>query len=92
MIREAIAAGTSQYGMQTFDQSLFQLLQQRLITTEEALHNASNPDEFKMRVQGIYSADDTLDHITTPSVSQQTSGKVVPPSLTMEPDSIFVKH
>ncbi len=32
MIREAIAAGTSQYGMQTFDQSLFQLLQQRLIT------------------------------------------------------------
>src|SRR5918995_936724 len=73
MIREAIAAGTSQYGMQTFDQSLFQLLQQRLITTEEALHNATNPDEFKMRVQGIYSADDTLDHITTPSVSQQPS-------------------
>ena len=68
MIREAIAAGTSQYGMQTFDQSLFQLLQSRLITQEEALHNASNPDEFKMRVQGIYSADDTLAHMTTPSV------------------------
>jgi twitching motility protein PilT len=92
MIREAIAAGTSQYGMQTFDQSLFQLLQQRLITTEEALHNASNPDEFKMRVQGIYSADDTLDHITTPSVSPQAPAKVAPLALTAEPESIFVKH
>ncbi|HEY8409944.1 MAG TPA: type IV pilus twitching motility protein PilT, partial [Pyrinomonadaceae bacterium] len=69
MIREAIAAGTSQYGMQTFDQSLFHLLQSRLITQEEALHNASNPDEFKMRVQGIYSADDTLAHMTTPATS-----------------------
>ena len=29
LIREAIAAGTSQYGMQTFDQSLFHLLQSR---------------------------------------------------------------
>jgi twitching motility protein PilT len=93
MIREAIAAGTSQYGMQTFDQSLFQLLQQRLISTEEALHNATNPDEFKMRVQGIYSADDKLDHITTPSsMSQQPAAKIVPPALTSEPDSIFVKH
>jgi twitching motility protein PilT len=93
MIREAIAQGTSQYGMQTFDQSLFQLLQQRLISMEEALHNATNPDEFKMRVQGIYSADDTLDHITTPSsLSQQPSTKIVPPALTAEPDSIFVKH
>src|SRR6266536_350597 len=56
MIREAIAAGTSQYGMQTFDQSLFQLVQSKLISLEEALHNASNPDEFRMRVSGIVSA------------------------------------
>src|ERR671919_1237907 len=68
MIREAIAAGTSQYSMQTFDQSLFHLLQSRLITQEEALHNASNPDEFKMRVSGIYSKDDTLTTMTTPSI------------------------
>jgi twitching motility protein PilT len=87
MIREAIAAGTSQYGMQTFDQSLFNLLQQRLITVEEALHNATNPDEFKMRVSGIYSADDTLNHITTP-----TTAPPPPPSHNDELDSIFVKH
>src|SRR6185295_17318377 len=72
MIREAIAAGTSQYGMQTFDQSLFHLLQSRLITQEEALHNATNPDEFKMRVSGIYAKDDTLNHITTPATSSMS--------------------
>ena len=44
-----IAAGTSQYGMQTFDQSIFQLYKKELITYEEALRRASNPDEFKLK-------------------------------------------
>jgi len=39
--------------MQTFDQSLYDLLQQGLISYEVALENASNPDDFKLRVQGI---------------------------------------
>ncbi|HEV7376236.1 MAG TPA: type IV pilus twitching motility protein PilT [Pyrinomonadaceae bacterium] len=56
LIREAIAAGTSQYGMQTFDQSLFHLQQSGLITLEEALRNASNADEFLMRASGIQSS------------------------------------
>ena len=60
MIREAIAAGSSQYGMQTFDQSLFQLVQAGLISMEEALHNASNTDEFKMRIAGILSAEQAI--------------------------------
>src|SRR5687767_15271181 len=59
LIREAIANGASQYNMQTFDQSLFQLLQAREITYEEAIHNATNADEFKMRVSGIFSTDQT---------------------------------
>jgi len=58
LIREAIAVGTSQYGMQTFDQSLYDLYQQGLITYETALENASNPDDFKLKVQGIASAGD----------------------------------
>ncbi len=53
-----LAAGTSQYGMQTFDQSLFDLYSRNLITYEEALLRASNPDEFKLRIQGIRSASD----------------------------------
>ena len=56
LIREAIAAGTSQYGMQTFDQSLFHLYQSGLIALEEALRNASNADEFLMRASGIQSS------------------------------------
>ena len=58
MIKDAIAAGTSQYGMQTFDQSLYDLYTQGLVTYEECLHQASNPDEFKLRVQGISSTAD----------------------------------
>ena len=53
LIREAIAAGVSQYGMQTFDQSLYDLYTQGLISLEEALQNSSNPDEFKLRLAGI---------------------------------------
>ncbi len=53
LIAGAIAAGTSQYGMQSFDQSIFGLYQQGLVTLEEALRWASNVDEFKLKVQGI---------------------------------------
>lgn len=53
LIHGAIAAGTSQYGMQTFDQSIFALYEQHRISYEEALRWASNVDEFKLRVQGI---------------------------------------
>jgi len=60
LIREAIANGASQYSMQTFDQSLFQLLQSRQITLEEAIRNATNPDEFKMRVSGILSTEQAI--------------------------------
>ena len=58
MIRDAIAAGTSQYGMQTFDQSLFRLYKADLISFEEALRQATNPDEFKLKVAGIQSTAD----------------------------------
>jgi twitching motility protein PilT len=61
-IREAIAAGNSQYGMQTFDQSLFNLYQSGLISMEEALRNATNTDEFRMRCSGILSSSD---HVAT---------------------------
>jgi twitching motility protein PilT len=71
LIRDAIAAGTSQYGMQTFDQSLFTLHQSGLITLEEALRGSSNPDEFRLRVAGIRSASDQakedMERLTTVS-------------------------
>jgi twitching motility protein PilT len=57
-IHGAIAAGTSQYGMQTFDQSIFGLYQQGLVTLEESMRWASNIDEFKLKVQGISTTSD----------------------------------
>ena len=71
LIREAIANGASQYAMQTFDQALFRLFQDRKISLEEAIHNATNPDEFKMRVSGILSTEQAIDaegHGVTPPV------------------------
>ncbi|HVR10440.1 MAG TPA: type IV pilus twitching motility protein PilT [Thermoanaerobaculia bacterium] len=63
-IREQIALGTSQYGMQTFDQSLFQLYKSGLITLDEALKRATNPDEFKLKIQGVqFTADISRDQM-----------------------------
>jgi twitching motility protein PilT len=57
-IRDAIAQGTSQYGMQTFDQSLHDLLNRGLISYEQALAGASNRDEFVLRTKGIQTTAD----------------------------------
>jgi twitching motility protein PilT len=58
LIKDAMAAGISQYGMQTFEQSLYDLYSQGLIGLGEALRNSSNPDEFKLRVAGVRSTRD----------------------------------
>ena len=58
LIAGAIASGTSQYGMQTFDQSIFGLFEQGLVSYEEALRWATNVNEFKLRVQGIGTTSD----------------------------------
>ena len=58
LIPDAIAQGAIHYGMQTFDQSLFSLFNSNLITYEEALRQATNPDDFALRVKGIHSTSD----------------------------------
>jgi len=58
MIRDYIEQGYSQYGMQTFDQSLYFLYRENLITLEEALRRATNPDDFKLKIAGIHSTAD----------------------------------
>jgi twitching motility protein PilT len=57
-IPSAIMSGTSQYGMQSFDQSIFSLFEKGLVSYEEALRWASNVDEFKLKVQGISTTSD----------------------------------
>ncbi len=60
-ITEQIAEGVDSYGMQIFDQSLMKLLQQGLITYEEALAQSTNPDDFKLRVKGVDSTSQSAD-------------------------------
>ena len=57
-IRDAIGQGYTTYGMQTFDQSLMSLYKDKLISLEEALRQASNPDDLALRVRGISSTSD----------------------------------
>ncbi|MCX6552046.1 MAG: type IV pilus twitching motility protein PilT [Acidobacteria bacterium] len=78
LIQSAIAAGTSQYGMQTFDQSLLGLVRGGLITHDEALRWVTNVDEFKLRMQGIASAaDDAREQMARGIV-----GSPAPPDIT----------
>lgn len=50
-----IAQGKIHYGMQTFDQSIFDLYKMGMINYEEALRAASNPDDFILKIKGISS-------------------------------------
>ncbi len=57
-IRDLIAEGASQYGMQTYDQSLMWFYQNDAISFEQALQNSTTPEDFKLRVDGILSGSD----------------------------------
>ena len=57
-LHDVIAAGASQYGMQTFDQSLMDLYGRGLVTLDEALLWCTNPHNFALRVRGIESTAD----------------------------------
>ncbi len=59
LIRTAIQEGFTEYGMQTFDQSLMRLYKAEKISFEEALSSASNPSEFDLRARGIEATSDT---------------------------------
>jgi twitching motility protein PilT len=58
-IPDAISQGHVSYGMQTFDQSLMSLVKQGMVTYQEALRQATNPDDFALRFQGISSTSDS---------------------------------
>ena len=53
-LTDAMAKGHATYGTQTFDQSLMSLYRDDLITYEEALAQATNPDDLALQVRGIH--------------------------------------
>jgi len=58
-LRDVISAGGSQYGMQTFDQSLYDLMSRGIISQDAAMAWASNPDDFALKIRGVESTSDT---------------------------------
>ena len=56
----AITAGKSEYGMQSFDQSILELCQNGIVAIEEALRWVTNVDEFTMHLRGITSGTGSL--------------------------------
>ncbi len=57
-IRTAIEEGNLYYGMQTFDQCIFELYKRGLIAYDEALSQATNKDDLALKISGITSGVD----------------------------------
>lgn len=60
-IPDLISDGRLQYGMQTFDQSLLDLYSRGWISYDWAMHYASNPSEFALRVSGVQPGEHQVD-------------------------------
>src|SRR5690606_22805619 len=58
-LHDAIQEGHLSYGMQSFDQSLTQLVGQKVVAYEEAKRQATNPDDFALRFSGISATSDS---------------------------------
>jgi len=58
-VPDAIAEGMVSYGMQTFDQSLMSLVKEGTISYHEALRQATNPNDFALRMKGIKGTSDS---------------------------------
>ena len=59
-IHDAIATGRDPYGMISFDQSLTELVRGNLVTYEEALSSATNPDDFALAFRGVSRGSNTV--------------------------------
>ncbi|HEV8481825.1 MAG TPA: type IV pilus twitching motility protein PilT [Candidatus Eisenbacteria bacterium] len=75
-LKQAMQDGVTQYGMQTFDQSVMALFRNGVIAEEDALRHCSNPSEFQLHLRGIQATSDrrwqpvdrgVLEHNTKPS-------------------------
>ncbi len=52
-IPKALEEGGATYGMQTFDQSLTQLVSKKIISYEEAMRHATSPEDFAIKHSGV---------------------------------------
>ena len=88
LIHSVMAEGVTEYGMQTFDQSVFTLLQDGAISEEEALKNCNNPNELRLKLKGISATSDrtwqSVDAAADPSVAAPAGGGAMPDWMTRD--------
>lgn len=60
---------SSDHGMQTFDQSLFDLLQEGAITIEEAMRNADSVNDLRLRIKLDASGEGAIDEMVANSMT-----------------------
>jgi twitching motility protein PilT len=76
-VRDAMEQGASQYGMQTFDQSLMDLVKRKLVTYEEALAQSSNPSDFALKAKGFSTVGDMAWEEFATTTKEQSQPKMV---------------
>ncbi len=59
-IKNALETGYSQYGMQSFDRSIYGHYTHGLISEDDALANATSPEDLRLRIRGIVSSTEEL--------------------------------
>jgi len=75
-IRGYIAEGHSQYGMQTFDQSLIELVRKGFITKESAMEQANSPSEIDLGLKGISSSRASAQSLISQMESAQQKDRI----------------
>ena len=62
-IYSQMQVGQDKHGMQTFNQSLYSLVQRRLISADEALGRSLESEELRMMLEGRTSSGSNAGHI-----------------------------
>lgn len=68
---KALMSKSKDQGMQTFDQALFDLLQENAITIEEAMRNADSVNDLRLRIKLEGGTSSAVDDMITDSMSLQ---------------------
>jgi len=71
-IRDALEAGKEHYKSQSFDQAIFDLFNEKVISKEQALENATSPSDLELKISGL-----TTGKITSNPNSNVDEGSVV---------------
>jgi len=84
-IRDYIAEGHVQYGMQTFDQHLTQLVNDGEITFEVALSAASRPADFELNFRTLSRGQRVPTPLATPAIKAAAAAATVPSRMSAHP-------